>query len=214
MTRSEVRTFVRKIIDEPFATGTWSNAMLNAHIDAAYEFLVNKVRNANSKHYYSTSTITTVATTRNYDLPTDCIASNIFDLTDSDGYSLVADDIRNFNTTDTGTEAVYYDVVNNDVYLDPVPSSVKTYTLSYFRVPTALSADTTELDFPTGFHRIVSYKAAILAKKSLDGIYEDINEEYQELFGSMMESLVQNKFIKPKQISISRRNFGKRWINN
>ena len=188
--------------------------MLNAHIDAAYEHLCNKVRGANNKYYYSTGTITTAASTRNYDLPSDCVASNILSLTNSDGQNLVADDIRNFNSTETGPNASFYDVLNEDIYLDPVPTAVKSYTLEYFRTPTALAADATELDFPNGFERIVSYKAAILGKKSLDGIYEDIEAEYRELYDSMIEAVKQNKFMRPRQIQISRQEFGKKWINN
>jgi len=214
MNRGEVRTIVRNIIAEPNATGTWTNDMLNKHINSAYAMLSNEVRDKNYKYYYSTGTITTASGTRNYDLPSDYVASNILNIRNSDGYSLIPDDIRNFDTNDTGASATYYDIANNDIYFDPVPTEVKSYALEYFRVPTVLSADSTELDFPQGQEEVIAWKAAVLAKKSLDDISEYIESEYNAMYKSMLKSVVINKYIRPPQIQVSRGNFGKYWIHN
>ena len=82
MDRADLREIVRTIMDEPYPTATWSNEMLNIHIKNAYSFVCNKVRSANGKYYFSESSISTVSGTRNYDLLSDCIASNIINVSD------------------------------------------------------------------------------------------------------------------------------------
>ena len=107
-----------------------------------------------------------------------------------------------------------YIIVNNDIYLDPVPTEVKTYALEYFRVPTILSSDSIELDFPKGQEEVVAFKAAIMAKKSLDDISENIESEFKQMYDSMLKSIMINKYIRPPQITVSRGQFGKYWPNN
>ena len=214
MNRGEVRDLVRTIIDEPHSTGTWSDEMLNVHLNLAYRQMANKVRKHNYKYYYNTSTITVFSGLRAFDLPDDCVASNVLNIRNEDGNSLIPSDIIEMSSTDTDADAKYYDILDNKIFLDPMPTVQKTYTLEYFRVPEALLTDNSVLDFPVGQEDVIAYKTAVLAKKSLDGIYEDIEIELKYLLNEMLEAIVQNKYIKPPQIEISRGNFGRRWVNN
>ena len=214
MNRGEVRTAIRYIIAEPHENGTWTNAMLNSFIDRAYKMLANVVRNRNYKYYYSTTTLTTTATVRYVALPTDCVSSNVLNIRNAEGYSLVPDDIVNMSPEDTANKATFYDILDNKVYFDPVPSDAETYTLEYFRIPNVLSLDATELDFPQGQEDVVAWKAATMAKKSLDDISQFIASEYEDMYESMLKSIMINKYIRPPMIKISRGHFGKGWINN
>ena len=213
MNREEVRSDVRSIMDELYPTATWTNAMLNVHINRAYIFVSNKVRSANKKYYFSIDTITTVSGTRSYALPSNCVASNVGNIVDPDGTLLIPDNVYDFDVNDTSDTARYYDIANNLVYLDPVPTSVKVYVLQYFRRPTALSTDAIELDFPEGFELAVSLKSAEYAVKSIQGMWEPIAQDYESFFRSMISELKDNKDIRPKSIEISRYDFGKRYIN-
>ena len=213
MNRGEVRTIMRRIMAEPYATGTFTDEMCNGFITSAYIKLANIVRNRNYKYYYSTDTISTVGTVRSYELPDDCVSSNILNIRNAEGYSLIPDDIKNFDINDTSSEPVFYDIADNEVYFDPVPTETKTYTLEYFRVPTELTFDSIPLDFPAGQEEIVAWKAAAMAKKSVLDISEYIEQEYMELYETMLKSVMLNKYISPPKIEVSKGNFGKYWVN-
>jgi len=214
MNRENVRNDVRAIMDEWYPTNTWSNTMLNVHINRAYKYVSNQVRSSNNKYYFTTTTIDTVAAVRTCSLPTNCIASNVANIIDENGSLLIPDDINDFDLNDTGNLARYYDIANNLIYLDPIPTEIKTYTLYYYRQPTELTADSTDLDFPEGFGDAVSLKAAEFAVKSVHGLWEPIAQDYQMYYDSMIAELDSNKTIKPKSIQMSRNWFGKRYINN
>lgn len=214
MNREQIRDDVRSIMDELYPTNTWENSMLNVHINRAYSYVCNKVRSSNSKYYFSIDSITTAATVRSYSLPSDCIASNIANLIDDEGYNLQSDDVNDFDLKDTSGLARYYDIANNLIFLDPIPTEVREYTLYYYRKPTALTDDEIELDFPEGFEPAISMKAAEFAIKAIHGIWEPIAEDFQRYFDSMIAELNSNKTIQPKRIEMSRYSFGKRYINN
>lgn len=149
MTTAELETAVREqynaISDTFFSQASILNLITKGSMELAAKALIIEGKDA------STST---VASTRNYNFPTNAILVKRLEY---DGSKLKYvdfrdDDLVNANvlSTVTGTPA-YYSIWNDVVYLRPTPAAVATLTFYTYNQPAAAAIGTT-LSVPARFH--------------------------------------------------------------
>lgn len=175
MTRSELVTEYRQLIDQP-TTAIISSTMANREINRAYREILGKIHACNYAFFLTSSTVTTTASTRFVDLPTDCVMPN--KLIDSDNVELpyLSKEMFNFSA-DTG-EPTGWDTAGRRLMFQPLPDAAYTYTIWYTYQPSDLSSDSSAPVIPPGFDDIIALKAAINSKMIKE-------EQVMEMVGMM-----------------------------
>lgn len=121
------------------------------------------------------TSITTVASTRAYTLPTNVIALKRVEWNGVklQPISFSEDDIVTLDNADTTTEGdpQFYSVWEETIYLRPIPSSAEILKLYSYEEPTLLTTASSSMSVPSRFHQpIIDYVVAIMAEK--DELYE------------------------------------------
>lgn len=167
-----------------FGDSYWSDDEL---MQLVYEAEMTLATEANVIEDKDTS-ITTVASTRDYALPTGLLALKRVEY---NGYKLKPidqreDDALTLNNSDSTSEGTpqYYFVFENRIYLRPIPDAADTLTLFCYKEPTALSTSSTTLSTPTRCHiHLINYVLSMALK---DGNF-DIADRYENRWNVYLE---------------------------
>jgi len=200
MTRSELVTEYRRLIDQPHENIVTST-MANADINTAYRELINKIVGWNYRAYYTSSTITTTANVAYVALPSDCIWVN--KLMDSACEQLPHKDLELFDISLSAGTPLAWDTAGRKIYFTPTASSALTYTIWYTYMPSNLSSNSSTPEFIPGFEDIIALKAAINSKLIRE---EEAKDMVQLQYGERLNAL--RLAIMTQQTSSSKRVIG------
>ena len=163
---SRVRTRA-DMVGSLFVTDSELTAFLNASLDELYDLVLQKF---GDDYYVSSSSITTVAGTSSYALPSGFYKLLGVDLTiggevrDLKRFEFKE---RNLHRNSTGlvgpTDAPRYRLEGSNLRLYPAPQSVMSGTLWYVPQRTQLSSGSDTVDFPGGWEEYAVIDAAIKA---------------------------------------------------
>ena len=162
---STLRGYIRLNIEETSA-GYWTDAVLNRYINQA-------IRHINRKTVYlvsaTPSTISLVAGTRTYAMPTNCpSAERIAYMCTDEGKPIPPIGLKGMKDTD-GVDLVDGDTTDYPMYwyrsgiqiaFYPIPNAVKTVYVWFLQTPTTLSLDADTTPFPNEYDDLVEYRVS------------------------------------------------------
>lgn len=157
-------------------------------------------------NFYTTATITTAVGTDTYNLPSDVIRINgVTDASAPSELTYVNDpadiDYYNQNGQSMG-DPQYYSITATGIRLSPVPDSVRTLTLDYYKSASTLSADTDVSSIPSDYHDVMISYALSRAYRSEDDMqmsqfyYSEFSRDLNQL-GADRQSVVRDG---PRQV--------------
>jgi hypothetical protein len=196
MNRSEIRTGIRALLNEPTA-GFWSDANLNSYINLANQ-RVNSIIAATKEDYFTVSaTFSTIAATKSYTFPADCRFIRRMEVysTSDTGDIEKLDEIR-FPRTESGGEWPFptsgrpkrYTVFGTQFNLEPIPDAVYTLRIYYDSRPDDMAQDSESPTSPVDFHDMVVYWACTLACAQ----NKESSEEFVGMFNLRKAELIQS----------------------
>lgn len=135
---------------------------------------------------------------------------------DEDGNQLRAGNHEQFNINTKGLP-LRYDVVGNQIFINPTPTSTAIFPYAYYYFPPDLENGTDEAFFPKGFEQLIVLKAVLLGNLKTDESMGDPGSAFNEALRSfkttyepipdaprginpMMETGVENMMPWDKQI--------------
>jgi len=141
--------------------------------------------------YVSSATITLAAGERTEALPAGC-DGHVFCIQDeTNGDLFFSKKFVRHNPTDEGTPR-WFDILNNTIYFDKKVTSASSYVLYYYRSPTTVADNTTEVDFPPTCQEIIVLDAAVLCKIRDGTELGDIVGERENLRGHLHQWMLDN----------------------
>lgn len=160
-TVSSLITKARRRINET-STTFHADADLVDYCNEAQMYFIRQTR-----YLEGSSTTTAVSGTQNYALPSDylALARVTFDGKKIDRVSYYEIDELNIDETDyTGTPTFYY-ILNNQIYLIPIPNTTDTIKLYYYKFPATLDEATDSLEIPVIYDDIIICYMCYMAYK-------------------------------------------------
>lgn len=171
MTVTQIRSLLRILIDSPH-TAIWSDANLNSLLFSEYRDLCNEITQHNPDYYTkSTSSLLTIAANKFTALPSDCTIMK--KIIDSNGNTVKYVHNSQFDHVAANTQPLRFDIVGRNVWWNPTPDAIYTYSAFYHYMPTDLSADSDVPELPPNFHDIIAYGVAVNSRIAKE---ENINE--------------------------------------
>lgn len=195
MNRSEIRTDVRTLLNEPTA-GFWTDANLNTYINKANQ-RVNSIIAATKEDYFTLSaTFSTVANTKSYTFPSDCrFIRRMEHYSVSDpSYKLKVDELK-FPRTEMQGDWPFlepgmpkrYTVYGTQFNLEPIPDDIYTMRIYYDSRKDDLALDAESPSSPTDFHDLIVYWTVVLALAQ----NKESSDEFVRLFNIRKSELIQ-----------------------
>jgi hypothetical protein len=207
MTLAGIRQAVRDLIDSPNNDSFLSDVLLNRMINNSYKKLVVKIQKKFASYYMKQSTITLVANTYLYDLPSDAVA--VSDIYNADGESLLSGNKREFSVVDNTGSPVYYDFFGNHVWLDPVPDSVGTLNINYTYIPADMGSNNETPDFPIAdCAQLVAIDVAMQTKVRDEASVSALRIMYNDLEQSILSLLLIRNLRETRRVRGGLSNFG------
>lgn len=171
MDLSTLRTYVRDLIDEDTAS-FWSDADLNRYINTAYYHYWKMLIEADHPTAKQSTTLNITSDTATIALPSDYVETSLVERVFSDRTVPLKFSERKEGTNYTGAgvaETNYlptYRFTGNNLVLEPTPQVSVTggIKLTYFYLPTQLSADGDTPTINAIHHEMIGVRAARLAK--------------------------------------------------
>lgn len=207
MTLAGIRQAIRDIIDSPGTDSFFGDTMLNRMINQSYKRLVMRIQKKFSSYYLKQSTISLVAGTYLYDLPTDAVA--VDDIYNADGESLLAGNKREFTVVENSGDPVYYDFFGNHVWFDPVPDATGTLNINYSYMPADLGSNNETPDFPIAdCAQLVVLDVAISCKVRDEASASALKTMYNELERDILSLLIARNMRETRRVRTGLGNFG------
>jgi len=207
MTLAGIRQAIRDIIDSPGTDSFFGDTMLNRMINQSYKKMVMKIQKKFAGYYLKQSTITTIAGTYLYDLPTDAVA--VDDIYNADGESLFAGNKREFQVVDNSGDPAYYDFFGNHVWLNPVPDAADTLNINYSYMPADLGSNNETPDFPIAdCAQLVVLDVAIACKTRDEASASALKTMYNELERDILSLLIARNMRETRRVRGGTNNFG------
>jgi hypothetical protein len=194
-TLAEVRTQIRDRLDEA-AARYWTNAQIDSWINEATRDVARR-----AEVLQTTSTITTIAGTQEYSMPSDVV--RVHRVEHHSGDAVTPLEYRDFNNMDavwgtgqkqtTNTRPYWYSLwgypPNLKVVLFPIPAlSDDTIKVFYYRMPAAISGDSTTVPVPQGWEDlVVMYAEYIAFRKDGDPRWTEAKTLYEERLHQMLD---------------------------
>lgn len=168
---SEIRTRIRQKVNKEQSQFV-TNSEIDSLIEEAYSVMYNRLVNTNENYFISSTTLTLVAGTSIYSLPSDFLKLKGVDL-NRNGllYQLnqVPWEQRNkYQVISVAYQSIptEYMFYNNSLRFVPVPNGGYTVTVYYIPAPPKYISDSTTIDGVAGFEKyIVNYCAACIRDK-------------------------------------------------
>lgn len=207
MTLASIRQSIKDIIDSPGTDSFFSDTMLNRMINQSYKRMVVRIQKKFSSYYLKQSTITLIADTYLYDLPSDAVA--VEDIYDSDGNSLLAGNKREFGVVDNSGSPAYYDFFGNHVWLNPVPDSTGTLSINYSYMPADLGSNNETPDFPIAdCAQLVVLDVAIACKVRDEASASALKVLYNDLEKDILSLLIARNMRETRRVRGGLNSFG------
>jgi hypothetical protein len=144
---------------------------LNTLIFSEYRDLCNAITERNPDYFVKSGTMVTIAANKFTALPSDCTIMK--KLIDSDGNTVPYLHNSQFDHVAANTKQLRFDIVGRNVWWNPTPDAVYSYTAFYHYMPTDLSADGATPELPPNYHDILAYGVAVNSRIAKE---EQINE--------------------------------------
>ena len=198
-TLATIRTDVRYRLDETTAR-MWSDAELNNWINEACRDISRRTETLLS--FYTA--ITALPNVAKYRLPENVIRVNRVEfqpVNSTETYPLQASTYQEMDAMWGTRQAVQRSypsffvlwgvagsVEGITMQLYPIPSQAGTLNIYYYRLPTAMTADSDHADIPAGWEDLISlYCEYIALRKDRDARWSDAKQMYEENLGHMID---------------------------
>ena len=187
-TRSDLRTLLRDLIDEPNPV-FWSDARLNRSINASLQQLAGEITERGSDYYVKrdATSITTVASTAYVALPTDFV--RLRRIYNSDGEYLTPRQFKLLDPDDTD-EPMYFEIINDNIYFQPIPDAVYVLPIEYWYKPADMSSDSDTPDFPAAYHNLLAWDAAVTSILQDSNESRGLQRKYEQMKQTMLSALM------------------------
>jgi hypothetical protein len=162
MTGTQLLAYTRFLIQETSAT-FWTDANLLISLNAALREWTAIIQKSDNKYYLKSAALALLAGANTAALPSDCTGIVYYVQDNANDYRpmrWVPFNTIQHNLTDDPSGIC---LAGGYVYFNAKPSSAKSYTIFYFRTPTAIAAGSTEIDFPVLHHELLAYEASYIA---------------------------------------------------
>lgn len=193
VTLATARKAVRELLDEE-TPQTYKNAHLHRWINEGC------VEIARATEAFQTSdTIDVVASTREYDMPTDMIRAHRVDFETDDGDHHATLTHRDFHNADAvqwhgdneGMPTLYtmWGMPGSvKLILYPSPAYAGTLTVHYYKLPALAEADTDVLDIPEGWENVVyAYTEYKALRRDRDPRWQESKALFDEALGGLFD---------------------------
>lgn len=205
-TRSELVTEFRDWIDQPH-TAIVSSAYANREINRAYKQLAGVIIEWNDRFYYTTASLSTVASTAYVAVPTASVMIN--KLIDSDNERLPHRDLERFDLSLSNGEPIAWDTAGRRIYFTPTPNAVYTYTCWHTYMPVDFAGDNSTPEFVPGYEGLIAVKAAINSKLIRDEKLQELaTVEYAEGMKSLRHVVMTQQTSSGFMVIPSEHDFG------
>jgi hypothetical protein len=183
-------------------TTTYTNADLDASLNSYYDMLAGEILDSMDEWDFQGEYATTdlVASQQEYSLPSDILKIKRVEISydGTNWYPAAPMDINERNgaldstsvASDFSTSAPYFDLMDNSLFLYPIPTAASTAGLKiwYEKNVTHLSAATDEPNIAKPFHKALAYGAAI---DWLDKYAEvGTNQNKSQLYEAKLEKMI------------------------
>jgi hypothetical protein len=207
MTLAQIRQYVRDLIDSKDNDSFITDVMLNRMVNQSYKKLVIKIQKKFAGYYLKQSTITLVANTYLYDLPSDAVA--VSDIYNADGESLLAGNKREFSVVDNTGDPVYYDFFGNHIWLEPVPDSAGTLSINYSYMPPDILSNNDSPDFPISeCSQLVAVDVAMQCKVRDEASVSALRLMYNDMESNILNILQARNLRETRRVRGGLSNFG------
>lgn len=191
MTGNEMLTFVRSLIAEAEAK-FWTDAELIMYLNGHFKLYQEIINNSQYGLYLTDTTVTLSANSNYAALPSDC-SGKIYNVLDI-GNSYRELQFESYNThnkysSEKGTPTGMC-ISGSRIYFNRYTGTERTYMLNYYKFPTEIAANDTEVDFPDIGAMLLCYEAAATARiKDRDNDLTWITQERNRLNGIFMNHI-------------------------
>lgn len=214
LTRESLRTDLRDLIGEYTSVNPATDTRLNRFLNKAIRNLAKKVREFHPEYYETSGSISAVADTYLYDLPSTWIATQRIENEDGDPVTYSPTNVFADPANQTRDPADYFGIYGPQIWLYPTPSADHTYTHFYTTMPTDMSADSGTPDFPPGFDEVIVSQAAVFFEYAAGASVGDMGPLYMELNTGILELKNYDwQQCAPRRVAIGDGFFGALWPN-
>jgi hypothetical protein len=198
MTTASIRGLLRVLIDEP-TTAKWSNANLNTLIFSEYRDLTSAITERNPDYYIKSGSVATIANNKFTALPSDCTVMK--KLTDSSGNTVRWVASSQFDHTASASTPTGAAIAGRNIWWNPVPDTVYTYTAYYHYQPTDLSGENDVPELPPNFHDILAYGTAVKSRLAKDDQIADYYRIYMEKRDMLLHQIGVDQTNNPRRVN-------------
>jgi hypothetical protein len=135
----------------------------------------------------TTGTVVTVASTATTALPSGCTYPS--KLVNSDGETVRYVPLSQFDHTSANTEPECFCINGRNIWWNPTPDAVYTYTIYYNAMPTDLAADGDTPNLPPNFHDILAYGVAVNSRLAKDEQIRDFAYKYERKLEMLLHQI-------------------------
>ena len=198
MNRSEIRTSVRKLLNESTA-GFWSDDDLNNYINMANQRVNSIIAASRSDFFTVSATFNTISGTKSYAWPTDCKYIRRIEVYDTSDPSniLKLDEMKFPRTEAVGSWDISYPGQprmyisrGGQIDLYPIPDSVYPLRIYYEPRQSDLATDSDSPLSPVDFHDMLVYWTCVLAMLQ----NSESGDEFAGLFNLRKNELLESLF--------------------
>ncbi len=204
---SLIMTRARRWADMESDTDFVSDAELLDYVDAAWTRLYSLYVKAWPERFQTTATITTVAGTSTYALPTDWFGTIAVDVLTGTQYSALRhlqEEERNDFQTSTGAP-VGFRVIGSNVQLFPTPGAVYSLRHTYVPTATAITLSSQSIDGVLGHERMIELDVALRLKAKEESDGSALFAEYQRMRVEVEEEAQMRLISTPRTIAMTER---------
>lgn len=171
MIRSEIRTDVRTLLNEPTAA-FWTDANLNTYINKANQRVNSIIASTREDYFTQAATFSTIANTKSYTFPTDCRFIRRMEVySTSDASDIEKIDEMKFPRVEMQSDWPFpepgrpkrYTVYGTQFNLEPIPDGIYTMRIYYDSRKDDLALDSESPSSPSDFHDLIVYWTTVLA---------------------------------------------------
>lgn len=187
-----------------------TDSEINGLIEEAYAVMYAKLVNTNENYFISSSVVTLVAGTQDYDLPTDFFKLKGIDIS-RNGFlypmNLIPWESRNkyqITTSYQGTP-VDYMFYGNKIRVVPMPNAGSSMTMYYVPCPPVYINDATTIDGIAGFEKYIIYAVSSVIRAKEEKSTQDFDNKAMMALQDMINAITPRDF--ENAISVTDINF-------
>ena len=195
---SEIRNRIRQRVNKEKSQFV-TDSEINGLMEEAYATMYNKLVNTNENYFITSTTISLVAGTANYDLPTDFFKLKGIDIS-RNGFlypmNLVPWDHRNKYqvTTSYQSTPIDYMFYGNQIRFLPIPNAGFSVTAYYIPAPPVYVSDSTLIDGVAGFEKYIIYSVASIIRAKEEKSTQDFDYKASQALQDMINAISPRDF--------------------